>query len=240
MQKLLPVAPESSGFSLPERQSFFGLKNHQSRIKDAYRGRCRVAMWPQHRLLYLRLPKCGNSSIMAALPNPEQKRLRQSVLSDSFQNWITFTFVRNPWSRLVSTYKQKVAEGATTSRLRGGVYEGFQERGIPVYSGMSFVEFCEMACSFTDDFTDKHLRSQSYSLIYKGTPVVREVGHLETIDEDWRRIAERAGITQEIPRLNASAGPHVHYREYYRDNRLVNLVGDRYASDIANFNYDFQ
>ena len=233
------TAPETSISTFLERKSLFGLKNQLGWVKDAYKGKCRVAMWPEHRLLYLRLPKCGNSSIIAALSNPELKRLRPAILSDSFEDWITFTFVRNPWSRLVSTYKQKVATGATTSRFRGGVYEGFRDKGIPVYSGISFAEFCEMACSFTDEFTDKHLRSQSYSLMFKGAPVVRRVGRLETIEHDWRRIAESAGINAELPRLNASNGQHVHYREYYRDCRLVNMVGDRYAADVANFTYDF-
>jgi hypothetical protein len=215
------------------------LKKQQRRIKDAYHGKCRVAMWPEHRLLYLRLPKCGNSSVVAALANPELRRLRPAILSGSFEDWTTFTFVRNPWSRLVSTYRQKVAAGATTSRLREGVFEGFRESGIPVYSGISFAEFCEMACSFPDQATEKHLQSQSYVLMHKGAAVVKKVGRVETINEDWRCIAESAGISAELPRLNVSNAEYVHYREYYRDSRLVNLVGDRYANDVANFGYDF-
>ena len=218
--------------------TLFQLKQ-QRRIKDAYHGKCRVAIWHQHRLLYLRLPKCGNSSIVAALPNPELRRLRPASLSGSFEDWTTFTFVRNPWSRLVSTYRQKVATGATTSRLKEGVFEGFRESGIPVYSGIPFAEFCEMVCSFPDQATEKHLQSQSCVLIHKGAAVVKNVGRVETINEDWRRIAESVGISLELPRLNVSNAEYTHYREYYRDSRLVNLVGDRYANDVANFGYDF-
>ena len=64
-------------------------------------------------------------------------------------------------------------------------------------------------------------------------------GRVETISEDWRRIAERVGISAELPRLNVSNAEDAHYREYYRDSRLLNLVGDRYANDVANFGYDF-
>lgn len=220
------------------RKTLFWLKQ-QRRIKDAYQGKCRVAIWPEHRLLYLRLPKCGNSSVVAALPNPELRRLRPARLSRSYEDWTTFTFVRNPWSRLVSTYRQKVAAGATTSRLREGIFEGFLESGIPVYSGISFAEFCELACSFPDHETEKHLQSQSYVLMYQGKAVVKNVGRVETISEDWRRIAERVNISAELPRLNASNTEDANYREYYPDSRLVNLVGDRYANDVANFGYDF-
>lgn len=240
MQETAVTTNKSSTSASWDFLSLFRLKQ-QRRIKDACKGKCRVAIWPEHRLLYLRLPKCGNSSIVAALPNPELRRLRPTTLSGSFEEWTTFTFVRNPWSRLVSTYRQKVASGATTSGLKEGVFEGFRAWGIPVYLGMPFAEFCEMVCSLPDHTTEKHLQSQSYMLMYKGAAVVKNVGRFETINEDWRRLAESVGISLELPRLNVStaAAEHAHYREYYQDSRLVNLVGDRYANDVANFGYDF-
>ncbi len=239
MQETGATSPKTPSSAFWERKLLSRLKKMRGRYKDARLGRCRVAIWPEHRLLYLRLPKCGNSSVVAALPNPELRRLRSATLLSSFEDWTTFTFVRNPWSRLVSTYRQKVAPGATTRRLKDGVYEGFLESGIPVYSGISFAEFCELACSFPDQATDKHLQSQSYVLMHKGEPVVKNVGRVETISEDWRRIAEIVGITVELPRLNVTNSESGHYREYYPDSRLVNLVGDRYASDVANFGYEF-
>jgi hypothetical protein len=220
-------------------KALFRLKKQQRWIKDAYRGKCRVVIWPEHRMLYLRLPKCGNSSVIAALPDAELRRLRPVSLYRSFEDWTTFTFVRNPWSRLVSTYRQKVAAGATTSRLREGVFEGFLESDMPVYSGIPFAEFCELACALPDRDTEKHLQSQSHVLMYKGAAVVKNVGRFETISDDWRRITEHVGISVELPRLNVSNGEDSHYREYYRDSSLINLVGDRYANDVANFGYDF-
>lgn len=221
-----------------DRKNRFLLKK-QRRIKDAYQGRCRVAIWPEHRLLYLRLPKCGNSSVVAALPNPELRRLRPGKLSGLSGDWTTFTFIRNPWSRLVSTYRQKVAAEATTSRLIDGVFDGFREVGIPVYPGIPFAEFCEIICDFPDHATEKHLQSQSYVLMPKGKALVKNIGRVETFDDDWRRITESAGISAELPRLNVSSADQTRYREYYRDPGLVNLVGDRYANDVANFDYDF-
>ena len=152
---------------------------------------------------------------------------------------MSFTFVRNPWSRLVSTYRQKVARGATTARLRDGIYEGFLEKNIRVHPDMSFAEFCELACSFPDELTDKHLQSQSYTLMHKGSPVVSVVGRFETMGDDWRSIMDLCGLSAQLPRLNASTGERAHYRDYYKGSRLVNLVGDRYAADIDNFGYTF-
>ena len=239
MQEAQVTSIETPTSSYGDTKPLFAFRKQQRRIKDAYQGKCRVAIWPKHQLLYLRLPKCGNSSVVAALPNPELRRLRPGKLSGFFEDWTTFTFVRNPWSRLVSTYRQKVAEGATTSRLREGVFEGFLESGIPVYSGITFEDFCELACSFPDRETEKHLQSQSYVLMHKGEAVVKIIGRVETISEDWQRIAALAEISVALPRLNVSNAEGAHYREYYRDSHLVNLVGDRYADDVANFDYDF-
>jgi hypothetical protein len=98
----------------------------------------------------------------------------------------TFSFVHNPWSRLLSLYKQEASDEATSGRLVDGVYKGFINHGIPIRPGMSFEEFCDVVCDIPDHRTDKHLQSQAYTLIKNGQPIVRFIGKLERINEDWK------------------------------------------------------
>ncbi len=196
-----------------------------------------MVRWPEHRLIYVRVPKCGNTSISKALPDGEKCRLSSTRLGGTHSGWTVFSFVRNPWDRLISTYFQKVdLERANPAKMIDGVYQGFRKLGMPVRPDMSFEEFAELACSIPDDKTDKHLRSQSSFLVRDGRIVPHFVGKLEWMNDDWKILTTKAGVSAELPHLNRTR--HEHYSAYYRDARILNRVGDRYRADIEHFGYD--
>jgi len=166
--------------------------------------------------------------------NDRMSSFRIIGLSDG---WTSFSFVRNPWSRLVSAYRQKVHEDYASKKMINGVYKGFLDSGIPVHKNMSFDAFCEVVCDIPDNRTDKHLRSQSSFVIRKGVPIVSFLGKVETMESDWKNLMDRVGLDFKLAHLNHTG--HKHYSSYYSDTRLINLVGDRYAEDVRNFKYDF-
>ena len=198
----------------------------------------RVAVWKAHKLLYVRNPKCGNSSIIGSIDGAELGRVPRCDISKISGNWITFSFVRNPWERLVSTYRSKLSPDNKSPEQQALDLQRFRDAGIDLQPDMSFVEFCEVVCDIPDDRTEKHLRSQSFILMDQETPIVAHIGKVEQIRDDWNALMQRAGLSTPIMHLNKTA--HRHYSSYFSDRRMVNLVGDRYANDIRNFNYDFE
>ena len=154
-------------------------------------------------------------------------------------DWTSFSFVRSPWSRLLSLYKQKASEEGTSKRMIDGVYAGFVERGIPVRPGMSFEEFCDVVCEFPDHRTDKHLQSQAYTLIKNGKPIVPFIGKLESMNDDWKALMEKVGLDYELPHVNRTEKKSDHYSSYYTTEALVQKVADRYSADIEYFGYEF-
>ena len=197
-----------------------------------------MAVWEAHKLLYVRIPKCANTSIMNSIEGVEKRRMWYRDIRALDPAWTSFSFVRNPWARIVSTFRNKASVDSESPRMEGGVFQGFIDAGIPVYPNMGFAEFCEVVCAIPDAKTDKHLRSQSSFLLPDGKPVVSIIGKVEAMHADWDAVMQHAGLGFELLHLNRSE--HRHYSEYFADAALVNLVGDRYAEDVRNFNYSFE
>lgn len=212
-------------------------KTYGKRIKGLFQGRTRVIRWEPHKLLYVRVPKSGNSSIRHSIEGGEKHRMTSAAIIASARDWTTFSFVRNPWSRLVSTFRHKASQDSDSRRMTDGVYQGFLDAGLPIYKDMGFEEFCEIVCSVPDSQTDKHLRSQSSFLIRRNKPIVSFIGRIETMESDWQSLMELAALDCAISHLNKTRRKH--YRHYFSSQNLINLVGDRYAKDIHFFGYDF-
>lgn len=199
--------------------------------------RSRVVLWPAYRLIYARVPKSGNTSIARAIPHGERTRVFQRSLMHEYADWTLFSFVRNPYARLVSTYCQKItADPVTHGTIVHGVHHGFLKKGLPMFAGMSFEEFAEVACDHDDAATEKHLKSQTYHLYRKGQRPPDYVGRLENMEQDWARLATPLGLDHPLPHLNRSR--HRHWSEFYRDRSLRQRVADRYDNDFERFGYD--
>jgi len=193
----------------------------KKRLKNLYRGDKRVGLW-----------RALGGAKKARMSAPEILRLDDS--------WTAFSFVRNPWSRLVSAFIQKAGDNPTSARVVDGIYQGFIDKGIPIRANMSFEEFCEVVCDIPDKKTDKHLCSQSSFLIYKRKPIVPFIGKIERMAEDWSRLLQQVGLENELPHINRTGKKGGHYSHFYKNDSIVKLVGDRYADDIRYFNYDFK
>ena len=212
----------------------------RKRAKGLLKGDTRVTAWQEHRLLYVRIPKCGNTSIRRSIGGGEGCRFSKSQIVRMPQDWMTFSFVRNPWDRVLSAYRHKARYESDSPRMNDGVYEGFLDQGIPVRANMGFAEFCELVCDFPDEKTDKHLRSQTSFLFRDGMPIVRFIGKLENMQDDWTRLMAQVGLDAQIDHINRTQSDSDHYSKFFQDSALINLVGDRYSEDIRRFGYDFR
>jgi len=211
----------------------------KKRFKGLLKGDMRVTCWDKHRLLYVRVPKSGNSSIRRSIENGEKRRMSKTQIVKAQQEWTTFSFVRNPWARVLSAFRHKASTDTNSPRMVGGVYQGFLDHGIAVRAGMSFTEFCELICAIPDEKTDKHLCSQSAFLIHDNVPIVPFIGKIENMNHDWSRLMRPLAIDVSIKHINRTRQDHQHYSDFYPDSSLINLVGDRYAEDVRHFNYDY-
>lgn len=200
--------------------------------------RTRVVVSAKYQLIYLRVPKVANTSIRRALSDGVRKRVVIRQLARRYPDHLSFTFVRNPWDRLVSTWSEKIrAAGVNNDHFIDGVHREFVKMGFPFRAEMPFREFAEFACSVADEKTEKHLKSQCYFVARGGEVTADFVGRIESMPEDWRRLCDRIGVPIELKHLKSSSR-RSQYRDYYND-ALRDRVADRYREDVEMFGYRF-
>ena len=206
-------------------------------------------------LIYGRVPKVANTSIKASLSRLLKTPPEQGVRSTTDVFWIksthgetslitplearshrgthfSFSFVRNPFDRLVSAYNNKVLELDDVTRP-------MQEMGLR--HNMPFAEFLEQTVSTDDEKLDVHLLPQARILCVDGQLIPSFVGQMEQMRSHWQTLQnwlrrERLPELGEIPEKNVRRGDdHSDLKQYYADPATVRMVEERYGEDIALF-----
>lgn len=171
----------------------------------------------------------------AAFSYSEQSAIEQAADSRLF----TFAFVRNPWDRLVSCYRDKIV-GEVTDFTRFGASGVARclERFDTFHAGMSFEDFVQAVAAIPDPDADEHFRSQAdYLTDHDNRIIVDFIGRYENLQADFAKVARRLKLPiQVLPRLQSA--PSRRYADFY-DTNTQSLVAARYARDIALFNYSF-
>ncbi len=156
---------------------------------------------------------------------------------EQFEQAYRFSFVRNPWARLVSEYRYR----------RHYLRFGFRE----------FVSAHWPAKDMSDAY--RHVIPQSEFLYTPdGELLVEFVGRYENLQHDFAMVCSRLGLEPApLPHVRDPAGvslslaerlrdwlgvrrepAHRHYTDYY-DADTRDRVAEIYARDIGLFNYEF-
>ena len=191
----------------------------------------------KHKCIFIHIPKCGGTSIERAFKiNPVKFNLNtltgRSRGINNFQwlqhttlkemqinfkintkDFFTFTCVRNPWSRSVSSF---FYEHRFNSKLT--CFKNFIKK--PTYAN------------------NQHALSQyEYIIDHKNCPSVDFIMKLETLQEDFNTVCDKIGIPRQQP-PHRNKTNHKHYTEYY-DDETREIVAKKYAKDIEYFGYQF-
>lgn len=148
--------------------------------------------------------------------------LCELVPPDERQKYLTFSWVRNPWERMVSIYSNKDPD----------MLEHARQGGLEL-KNLSFSDFV----AATLDFPHVHLRPQhEFILDREGNQAVDFIGRFDNFSADFAILCEKIGTEIALPHTNKSA--HTNYRAYY-DARTRALVDQKYRIDAEAFGYTF-
>ena len=226
----------------------------------------------RERALYFAVPKVASTSIEYLMTDILKERLPKDVLErldhnlhffrgksnrremrdlghmlckhevKKYRDYYSFAFVRNPWSRLVSCFFDKVdwkeitedlnPKGAAAVMLGAGASDSRKTRKA------SFEDFVRAVADTPDEQSNRHFRSQHVFLCdRKGRLLPEHIYRFERLAEDFNNVMDYLGISDvKLPHRNPSK--KTPYQEYYTEE-LRDLVAERYACDIELFNYEF-
>lgn len=202
-------------------------------------------------ILFIHIPKCAGVSVIESLkpqlsierkgPHCKYRDLFSQEGGLSRENYFVFSFVRNPWERLVSSFYYFMRGGrAEIDRFRRDTY-------LNKYQGdfRAFVRdidswfLLKEPDSIYADGHIPHFRPQSEFLVNeKMTIEIDFLGRLENVRDDFSHLCRALGQTPfTLPVKNKSR--HKHYSAYY-DSYCQDIVTEYYKTDIEVFDYSFQ
>lgn len=190
----------------------------------------------KYKCIFIHIPKTAGTSILSTLAG----RIRGRNHSDfscyekfnpsAFTEYYKFTFVRNPWGRVVSCYEYLLNGGNQQEDLY------YKKLLIEKYN-----TFEKFVLEFLNHevIHENVLFKPQYLFIYDhtGKCKVNFIGRFENIFNDSKEILNKLNIKSELPETNASMRKP--YQEYYRNNKVKNKISNLYKKDIELFNYNF-
>lgn len=157
---------------------------------------------------------------------------------DKYNAYFKFTFVRNPWERMLSEFFLK----------KFGKSRGCRWGPINDFIDCSQLEFCEFIRKLQDKF---HLIEElmhtnhndvchfmSYKHYIENPKNLDFVGKLENFSTDFCALCKNFFI-EYSPKPKINQANHLHYSEYYSP-KTRDIVGELYSWDIKKFNYKFE
>jgi len=157
-----------------------------------------------------------------------------------YRSYFIFAFVRDPWDRLVSCYRDKIEWGAI---MEDG--QRHDPRNRRLYLGqefereMHFDEFVRKVATIPDKRANRHIRSQYTFVTDRHAQLIPHfIGRFGNLSHDFDRVMERIGAKGvSLPHVRRSSEGTGH-RSYYTEE-LAELVAKRYRRDIELFGFSF-
>jgi len=197
-----------------------------------------------YKLAYLAVKKCGCTSIASYIAGHKTKNIVRPlwpsenakinfdfVTADEseLQDYFTFTFVRNPYTRLLSFYRNWIVNPPNTKVVKQ--YEKFS-----IYVNMDFEAFIRAFVMIKDKSLLEGHTVPMYKYVFrKRTPRVKFIGKLENIDVDFKYVKNACALKGELDILNKS---HAESETGNFNSKLRVLVYDFYRDDFEIFGYN--
>ena len=144
-----------------------------------------------------------------------------------WDEYFSFSIVRNPWSRFLSEYIWQGGNFKTAIETKWGNKD------------ISFEDFCKSDFSWYPEYEKSCLCKTQYSYLVdnKRNICVKKIIKFENLQEEFLDVFNKIDIPKiKIPHRNKTE--HRPYWEYYNDE-TKEIVAERFKEDIEFFGYKF-
>lgn len=185
--------------------------------------------------IFIHIPKCAGISINRALYGNlagGHTTLDQYINifpPNMFISYFKFTFVRNPWDRLVSSYTFLKNGGLNSNDAK------FFNRELSAFS--DFDEFVRHWLTSDNILKYHHFIPQYKFIVDRYNKFsVDYIGYFENIEQDFDYIKKIVGVDQQLEKVNSINRNY--YQDFYTAD-TIKIVAEIYKTDINIFDYKF-
>ncbi len=169
----------------------------------------------KYKTIFVHINRTGGSSIETAfgkkLKNHQRpKEIIEKIGLEKWNKFFKFTFVRNPWDRIVSIYHHRK-----------------QNRKIVNEESHKWIYSINESYSF----------SQIWWLKHKNKIDMDFIGKFENLELDFKKVCKEINANLKLPHVNSSK--HTHYSSYY-DLDSKKFVSKVCEEEIELFKYKFE
>lgn len=175
------------------------------------------------KIIYIHTPRTGGYSVtkalnlagceMDALTDKHMDVHRMKTIIPKWDEYFKFSFVRNPYDRLISIYFHRTQNIKTSRYLKYKNFHAF----IKNYKKHLWELMPQ--CDKFDDSMDF-------------------IGRFENFEEDYQKVCDLAKIKNCLLERKINKSSHKHYREYYT-SKTQKIVEKIYKKDLEAYHYAF-
>jgi hypothetical protein len=193
-----------------------------------------TTQFDDYKCIFIHIPKCAGIAVSKSLLGKPVGHLsaldyRMIFGKKDFNSYYKFTFVRNPFSRLISAYEF----------MENGGF-GESDKNI-VAIVKQYPTFQDFVLNYLTPHTAKrirHFRPQHFFVCDSSNNImVNFIGRFESIEQDYENIRNKIGVGEPLKRMNATNGKRLSLNIYYENPRVLNKVIEIYYKDFEIFSY---
>ena len=178
---------------------------------------------------FVHINKTAGSSIEQALNIEHQHKTalvqREEVGVQQWEQSYSFSFVRNPWDKVVSQYYFKIKNG---DKGLTDHWISFNEWVVEAYGKQNPI-YVDRAKSFMPQL--------EWLVDDAGKVIVDFIGKFENLQADFAKVCTAIGKTVSLGHTNKTK--HLHYSELYNEE-TKQIIAQVFEQDIAYFGYHFE
>jgi len=164
--------------------------------------------------------------------------IRDTIGEATWKDYYSFSFVRNPYARIVSLYTFVSRYVNATDKELWEQQDWYRWPISHAYlTTNSFSEFIR-----SDYYDQDHATRGQFSWICdenRENIIVDFIGKTESLEEDFYKVLERLQLTElKLEKLNVSNKED--FRNYYSNEADMDYVYNKYQTDFEKFNYSRQ
>ncbi len=203
-------------------------------VHPSPKGTFSLRKYDELQTIFVHTPKAAGTSvalsIFGELPYHHTALDYRAIFGrQTFAAYFKFSFVRNPWDRVLSAYEYLLRGGWNTKDT------DWAEKHLRHYS--SFEDFVLHGLRLPAVQRFMHFRAQNeFVCDLWGRFLVDYLGYFETISADFEAISKRVGVSGTLAHENRAVNKD--YRAAYT-SEMRKIVGETYARDIRLFGYSF-